>query len=789
MKKLLGLLLLCGLLLLSVRFFFLDQTATFILGLTGVDDIRVRGVQVGLKQIHIDELSGTFTLASGENVRAEILKSSLQYDLRQLVATGRASRLEIEALEIIWIGIQKGSGAALHLPNQVELINDTLRGRIPLREMIIKQLQFHGDLPPQLTEKAIQVNAVVKDVALAVAATVQVTSDISITMDLQSPDALHATAAIKILKRVGEDATIATVRLALKPDALSGNVECEVKTLNDLFLQPNSGSDGLLALSGRLVTSLEIPLVATEEKTLSVTVDGIDLLVRGVSVSSAHLQLAGKLEDGALVFTQQSMLLAKEIGFGKTDIDAITLGLAGNFRKTGNQLQLHFSDQQRLEIEGLAVAKLQFAKLAFSLANPLHMSISGNSWSVVDNSLLIGPLHIQEGTKTFMSDLVRCSFSGLNTSFPELGVSTDIQIATAVLGDTVQSLPLKEVRGSVQLKDKHLRGELQVAPASIPGQMQLRFDHEFSSATGRFSLLTASAFELSSEGAKFSDLFTSWQYPFNLESGSLSFQTDGAWDPSAKLQLSVTLELIGGSGYGKKFLFNGLDVKQDLIVLPGLESRSRGSFSLQHLTGGVDTYEIRADLTPSQSTKGKKPLLHIDNFRASLLGGTITTSGIQYDMNQPDSNFVVTINTMNLAELVGLINMDTLQVTGRVSGSIPVRVKGKDVSVADGELHSDESGEIRYEPGNMNQSGLAGYALKAVENMQYKVMTVGAEYMPSGQLDLDIGLQGTSPGLQTTRPVHLNIHAEQNLPALLQSLRFSKGLTEKLDKRVQQHYN
>jgi len=182
--------------------------------------------------------------------------------------------------------------------------------------------------------------------------------------------------------------------------------------------------------------------------------------------------------------------------------------------------------------------------------------------------------------------------------------------------------------------------------------------------------------------------------------------------------------------------------------------------------------------------------LRVDTFKASLFDGTVKTSQVVYDLNQPQSNFVVDIDSINLSSLVNLIQMKSLQVTGRVSGSIPVRIEGKQVHVSDGILQSGElGGEVRYQPGTMNQSGLTGYALKAVENLKYKTLVIKSEYAPSGQLDLEMSLQGTSPGLQSSRPVQLNIHAEQNLPALMQSLRFSKGLTEELDKRVKQHYN
>ena len=183
------------------------------------------------------------------------------------------------------------------------------------------------------------------------------------------------------------------------------------------------------------------------------------------------------------------------------------------------------------------------------------------------------------------------------------------------------------------------------------------------------------------------------------------------------------------------------------------------------------------------------PQVQINDFITSAFNGIISCPEILYDLNQPDSYFVVNIKRIDLGALVNLMQKNDLHVSGRVSGTIPVTVKGKDISVDDGLLYNEPpGGEIRYTPVNMNQSGITGYALKAVEDFRYNSLKTTARYAPDGQLDLDISLEGTSPKLAAGRLVHLNIHAEQNLPALIQSLRFSKGLTEELDKRVKQHY-
>jgi Dicarboxylate transport len=785
-KTAIVLLLVFSVALLAVRSFLLDQTAAFILQKIGADDIRVHGSTIDFKKIHVDELAATFTLPGGATVQTEIHNISLQYDLQQLVTTGKGERIDIEEMEVSLIKKIKRSGAAMRLPEQIVLLKDSLRARFPLEKIAVKRLQFYGDLPPQFTEKSIQVTAALRGTALSAAVIVEGAPDMTVAVELQSPDSMHATATVVVKKADSENAE---VKLVLAPDGLSGEVDLHLKTLQNLFFQGDEGA-GLPEISGLLSATLNIPLLEGEKRLISATADVTDLVVQGLSGASVRLQLAGRIEDGTLVLDRESRIWAEQISFGNMESKEISLDLAGNFRQINKQLWLHFSDQQKLEIKRLAVGKLQVTNLDLQLADPLQISIDKESWSVADNILHSGPLQIKEGTRSVESGPVSCSFSGLTKSFPDLGLFTEIHIPTAVLGNKKQSLPIKELSGTFQFKENLVSGELQFAPESIEGQVLATFEHEFKSATGSFVLHTEKSLQLIQKEVSLSDLFTSWQYPFDLDSGNLSFKADGAWGPPGKLQLALFVALTGGGGYYKQFLFNGLDFRQDLTVLPELRSKTGGSFALQHLIGGIDVYDSRAYVNLLTSKTGKLPLVHIDDFSASLFDGSIRSSNIQYDLNQPDSHFVVDVNTMSLETLVSLIKMDSLHVTGRISGSIPVTIKGKDVTVVDGELHSEESGgEIRYMPGAMNQTGITGYALKAVENLQYKTLTVKAGYIPSGQLDLDIGLQGTSPGLQTSRPVHLNIHAEQNLPALLQSLRFSKGLTEELDKRVKRHYN
>ncbi|MCI5138242.1 MAG: hypothetical protein D3922_07460 [Candidatus Electrothrix sp. AR1] len=120
---------------------------------------------------------------------------------------------------------------------------------------------------------------------------------------------------------------------------------------------------------------------------------------------------------------------------------------------------------------------------------------------------------------------------------------------------------------------------------------------------------------------------------------------------------------------------------------------------------------------------------------------------------------------------------------------LPVTIRGKEISVGNGMLYNDPpGGKISYTAPETKAAGLSEYAIKAIRDFRYTSLKSTAQYAPSGELHLAVSLQGISPELDKSRPVHFNINIEQNLLSLLQGLQYSKGLSEKIDKRVQQRY-
>ena len=172
-----------------------------------------------------------------------------------------------------------------------------------------------------------------------------------------------------------------------------------------------------------------------------------------------------------------------------------------------------------------------------------------------------------------------------------------------------------------------------------------------------------------------------------------------------------------------------------------------------------------------------------------MLQGTVSSPKIRYDLNKQQGDFTVSVRGVDLATLVNLMKVKGMHASGRISGDIPVSIREGEISVGNGILYNDPpGGEISYTSAKVKAAGLSEYAIKAIRDFRYTSLKSTAQYAPSGQLSLAVSLQGISPELDSSRPVHFNINIEQNLRTLLQGLRYSKGLSEKLDKRVQQRY-
>jgi hypothetical protein len=276
--------------------------------------------------------------------------------------------------------------------------------------------------------------------------------------------------------------------------------------------------------------------------------------------------------------------------------------------------------------------------------------------------------------------------------------------------------------------------------------------------------------------------------PVTLQQGALTLSALCSWSQTQKPELQTTIDFTDGRGLLFASPFSGLSIQQHLQLLPNIRSFKSGTIRLTRLQAPapVENFLLQSDLTPA--ARGTIPLLHIKQAEAALFGGTIQLADCSYDHNRPQSTCTVRINDIDLPKIVALQNTKGLSVSGRVTGNLPIHFLPEGIRIAHGQLqNSSQGGIIRYQPagGAAQSAGLSSYALKALEEFHYQRLAAQVQYLPNGSLIINLQLQGKSPNLDATRPVHLNINTEQNLLSLLKSLQYSHKLTSELDRQIQ----
>jgi hypothetical protein len=136
--------------------------------------------------------------------------------------------------------------------------------------------------------------------------------------------------------------------------------------------------------------------------------------------------------------------------------------------------------------------------------------------------------------------------------------------------------------------------------------------------------------------------------------------------------------------------------------------------------------------------------------------------------------------------MVDLAEFDDVELTGSISGRIPVTIGDEAITVTDGRLESDApGGVIRYRSagtGAVESSGI-NVVSRALGNFQYDSLTSDVSYTEAGDLKLKMRLSGINPDMDPLQPVILNLGIENNIPQLLRSLQATREIEDVLQRQ------
>jgi hypothetical protein len=353
---------------------------------------------------------------------------------------------------------------------------------------------------------------------------------------------------------------------------------------------------------------------------------------------------------------------------------------------------------------------------------------------------------------------------------------------------------LKDVSARIDATVEKLNVSGNFSSAVVPGAFQFALDHKLARGIGSFSMKPSNPLDLDAENNKLSLLLVPWPYPFDLLSGKIILSLRAAWSEKDVFSLSTAINIDNAGGNVGELVFSGLSFDHKLQILPKLQSVSAGKMTVKHIDSGVIANNISTDVKLNTERSDSLPQVIVQNLYGEIFGGTFSANDLIYDLNNSANHFKIRATNIDLAEIVKTQQLDDIVASGRIDGIIPIEINENGVFIQDGAFINDvRNGTIRYNPATgteqLKQNPITGIALDALKDFRYSHLSADVNFTPDGRLTINLQLKGTSPELDTSRPVHLNINTEQNLLSLLKSLRYAQGVSEKIDNKVRHLYN
>jgi hypothetical protein len=354
-------------------------------------------------------------------------------------------------------------------------------------------------------------------------------------------------------------------------------------------------------------------------------------------------------------------------------------------------------------------------------------------------------------------------------ALPPLAVSLD---HTGKITEGRYTLTLRDVAESMEA---HIAGDANLQSGTGHGELAVTvMDLPYAAATVQpllagFGVFDAD-FEINSGRVDLKSQFTSQGYTL-----------DG-------LEQTADLSVQGVSGRYGEYEFANLGLSAEWSGAETWQTTQPVTFSLGSLDLGFELSNIEAAATVPPVKLAGPPVVRLESFSSQVFGGRLYLSEpAQWNFGADSNRLTLEAQDWELAQLVTLQSGQQIEAGGRMQGRLPVEFSGGRMLIEQGEMRAvAPGGTIRYVADEASQA-LAGssdelaLALDLLEDFRFDVLSADVRLDREGQLWLGLSLAGNNPAQFDGREVNFNVNLEQNIDPLLQSLRLSDKLVEKLE--------
>jgi len=449
----------------------------------------------------------------------------------------------------------------------------------------------------------------------------------------------------------------------------------------------------------------------------------------------------------------------------------------------------------------MAAAEVPESLVQITEPFPLSVDLGALHWSA-------GPVHVDlhtprvvwQGTAVALepAHLTLQMLQGDQTHWQAQGTLSLAGVAPQL---AAVPLPVTQWQASFAVDDAALRLEAHGTAFDAAVTLASRLEYAFATAAGS-AHLQLSPVQFDPSHLSWRQLVPLESFPVNVTGGQLSATASLTWGPetgsrdrSPTLQTgSATIMLEQLSGQYESSVVRGLTTTLHLKTAGAATwtMPEPAQVTIAALQTGVEVTDLSLDVQLGWILPATLAWVDVRNVHAAVFGGRVTSEGGRLDMTHPDQTFTLKAEQLDLQQLLHLEQQKGLQGTGILDGVIPVILTPTGMQVHDGVLEArPPGGVLRYQPTRETAQEIApadahlSLVLQALSDFHYNALKLGIQYEEDGTLKLTARLEGKNPDWQQGRPVHFNLTVQENVPALLKSLRVVQGIEQSLQERLQ----
>ncbi len=485
----------------------------------------------------------------------------------------------------------------------------------------------------------------------------------------------------------------------------------------------------------------------------------------GIQFDGARLGLDGRLDinNKGITFipASDSALSISKLTFdnGFAVPDGVTFQLTGIDNRLTIAPTLASAEHKltfaHLEIDGLFDAGLRKQQ-------PIRITIPQFGSEKTDSK----PYHFYATGGALELPTLQITANGINLSIEERpdGIDFGLEAADVRHGARPPMTQPLSISAKGKIKKNIARATLLAKQRHGPVAVRGRLKHTLSSGAGRINF-EIPTITLTPETFTLADLFPPAAQWFDTALGEASAKGHLLWDKDVLSgQMSVKLNDVQlvSDDFSLKDL-NGSITFIELIPLV-MPPRQR----LKALVSYGELGPMPAQLEFQLQDDGK---IAIQDLDLTLAGGHLNTRGLLQTDKGLSAKAAIGVRAVDLKELLQLIGVKGLNGTGKLSGSIPIRIANGKLVISEGKLRALGPGTLRYGGSALEKQlsareDTAGTVSKVLSDFRYQKLTMRLDKEAKGLGTILLQMEGSNPAVYKGHPFAFNIRIESDFDKL-----------------------